>query len=586
MPQEDLPFSKMDNPIVIVGSGSIGISSTLDFHVSRTHQKEFSWRVGGFVEKETSFQWNVGDGEYYWYRVEGECGTVDCENGGVDVSQCRNMTFVTVVSARNVSEVCEILQAPRLNPPVNLRVAAIKKYSRPVLKGSVPDDQCNILEEQEFCQIPECLDYCIDDMATISASMSMSAIDFIEFREMSGGISLGGSSENNRSRRYDPLFPRISVSGSSACGFKIIPEASASILLSGTSSLTVSNIALGCQGSIFVSGLSKAISPSYYFASNGVISLGSKVLIRQSFKFNPIQNLFSASGSSEFTLSTRFSPSGAIKVQGMSSDYISPSRFYRPEGGFSFTGQAERNFEELGTIVVNSSMDVISKDFASDFNDISYSTGLTISNATVDPPCGCGPLGLSLVLRHNLFASSVINNFINKNNKSLPSSIFMKYRTSDSSWASNYQFSGSGESLSVLFSLKCMDDVWRLSFSSRKFDSGVTKHTRFIVDMPSEAICSDGNISTRITLGTKPPTVVGIPVVSPAHISAGTASQNSAVVDGLVFDYVVYYDEIGIFKDNYWSVTPFEMNIQPLNRPEMRSVDLERIFPVSIPSLP
>jgi hypothetical protein len=287
---------------------------------------------------------------------------------------------------------------------------------------------------------------------------------------------------------------------------------------------------------------------------------------------------FFITGSSEFLLSANFLPFGSIEVGGMASDYISPSYFYAPSGGHAIGGEAERNFEGLGTIVVDSHMSTTCTDFSSDFNDLSYASGLTISSQTVSPSCGCGPLGLSLLARHNLFGSSILNNFLNKNNKSIPSSISMKYRSSDSSWRYSTNFSGSDESLSIIFSIACMTDVWRLTFSAKKSTQGLNRHTKFIVDMPSDAICSDGSISTRISLGVSSPVVVGIPVVSPAHISTGNIAQSSAVVDGLIFDYAVYYDEIGIFKDSYWLKTPFEIYIEPLTGPEMQSVDLERIL--------
>lgn len=614
---EDMPLSKMDEPVIIPGSitiipdpgylptGSISLSSNVEFYFAQSSQKEFSWRVDGLAEKEISFGWNVGEGEYYWYRVEGECGSVNCENGGVDASQCNKMTFVTVVSARNVAEVCEALNAPRINPPVNLRVAVIKRYSRPVLKGAVPDDQCNTLEEQEFCHIPECLDYCIDETALIPATMSMSSIDFLEFRQMNGGMSLSGSSETNRNRRYNPAFPLAAVSGSSFFGLSLNSESSGSFVLAGSSSVNASAIVMDCMGQILISGSSRTTSPSYNFSYLGAFSLSGSATARPRFIFNfegrseagmesegglalvteggqelfaDYNLLFSISGSAESSASSSFTPSGSLEVRGMAGDYVSPSYFYSPSGGHVLSGQAERNFEGLGSILVNSSMAMTCQDFSSDFNDLSYRTGLTISDQTVVPLCGCGPLGLSLVARHNLFGSSILNNFLKKNNKSLPSSILMKYRSSNSSWRSNTNFSGSNESLSVIFSLACMTDVWRLTFSARKSDRGLNRHTKFIVDMPSDTICSDGNISTRISLGVSSPVVAGIPVVSPPHMSMGNITQSSAVIDGLIFDYVVYYDEIGIFKDSYWSKTPFEIYIEPLARPEMQSIDLERIL--------
>lgn len=601
---EDMLLSKMDEPLVVFGSGSIGISSTLDFYVSRTHQRDFSWRVEGLAEREISFQWNVGEGEYYWYRVEGECGSVNCENSGVDASQCNKMTFVTVVSARNVAEVCEALSSPRINPPVNLRVAFIKRYSRPVLKGSVPDDQCNTLDEQEFCHIPECLDYCVDETVAIPATMSMSSIDFLEFRQMNGGISLGGSSETNRNRRYAPAFPLILISGSSACVLALNMDASGSLALTGAASRTISHIVFECDGYFSINGSSRVTSPSYYLSSLGALSFSGSGTMRPRFIFDLAQqgvmsmeseggldlivegvrvlfadsDLISVTGSSEFVFSSTFLPSGSMEFSGMAGDYVSPGYFYRASGQFAVGGQAGRNFEGFGAIAVNSSMGMTCFDFASDFDDIPYGSGLTISDATVVPSCGCGPLGLSLVARHNLFGSSVLNNFLNKSNKSIPSSILMNYRASDSSWRFNASFHGLSESLSIIFSIACMTDVWRLTFSARKTTQALNKNTKFIVDMPSDTICADGSISTRISLGFGSSVVVGIPVVSPPHFSMGNIAPNSAVVDGLIFDYVVYYDEIGIFNDSYWSRTPFEIYIEPLNRPEMPSLDLERIF--------
>lgn len=616
MPSEEPSVSIMSDPSIIPGSitiipdpgyiptGSITISSNVEFSVGQSAERQFSWRVDGVLEKEIDFQWNVGEGEYYWYRVEGECGKVNCENSGIDADQCNNVTFVTVVSARNVSEVCEILKSPRLNPPVNLRIAFIRRFSRPVLKGSVPDDLCNTLQDQEFCQIPECLDYCIDEEVVVPSYMSMLSIDFLEFRDMSGGFFIRGSSETNRNRRYDPLFPLTSVSGSSLCGFGLHPDSSGLMTFSGSSPIAISSVVADCTGSMSFSGISRATSPSYNYSSSGSIQFSGSSFIRVALEFDLAQQsmgieseygmeiategdeliysdsdrVLYLSGSAESRMSIGFFPSSMIEMGGMAGDYVSPGYFYRPAGGSSLLGEADRNFDGLGTLVVNSSMEMSCLDFSSDFNDLSYASRLTISDATVAPPCGCGPLGLSLTARHNLFGSSALNNFFRKNNKILPSSISMKYRSSDVSWQSNSHFSGANESFSILFSLACLSDVWRFTFSARKQSTRLSLQSKFIVDIPSAYVCSDGRISTRISLGVGSPAVVGIPVVSPPHTSFGNISQTSVVVDGLIFDYVVYYDEIGLFKDSYWTKTPFEVYIEPLSDVEMPLADLKSIF--------
>jgi hypothetical protein len=581
-PPEIIPGSITIIPdLDYTSTGSISVSSDLNFYLAKSYDKNFSWRVDGSLEREIGFSWNTGEGEYYWYRIEGECGTVNCDTAGVDASRCNNMTFVTVVSARNVAEVCDTLKAPRLNPPVGLKISAIRRYSRPVLKDNILEDQCNTLDEQEFCQVPECLDYCIDQTAQVFSFMSMSSIDFISFFEMNGGFSVAGSSENNRNRRYDPSFPLVGISGEVNPRLAIYRESSGRLALSGTSARTFSHYSFACSGAIWIYGESKSTSPSANFSSSGAILIhgSSRNLSRLSFESDFV---LVASGSADSLVSLAGPSSGSLEVSGAVSDYASPSYFYSCSGGPVLDGEAERGFESLGTVLVQSIMNMESADISSYFDDSIYANSLTISGSTASPLCGCGPMGLALGLRHNLFGSSALGNFLNRNDIALPSTILMSHRSADSTWIANRHLSGGTENWSILFSLSCMTDVWRFTFSARRSLQGLTAHTKFIVDMPSEIICADNKISTLISLG------VGkfgsefsgeaISATSPPHKQVVKIIQNSVFVDGYIFEYVTYYDNIGLFKDSYWIKRPFEIHIDPTRNPDMPLVDLKSIF--------
>lgn len=189
MSNEESPIVSLDDSTIIpasitispnlyhLGSGSISLASSVDSEVSASASYDLltSWRIRGSLEVDLDTSWNVGEGVWYWYRVEGECGPVECETFGMSYNGCGRMRFVTTVSARNLSELCDTLRNPRTNAPVNLKVATIQRYSRPVFRGNTPADECNVMNEVEFCHIPECFDYCVEEDASFLGSLNIVA---------------------------------------------------------------------------------------------------------------------------------------------------------------------------------------------------------------------------------------------------------------------------------------------------------------------------------------------------------------------------------------------------------------------------
>jgi hypothetical protein len=49
-------------------------------------------------------------------------------------------------------------------------------------------------------------------------------------------------------------------------------------------------------------------------------------------------------------------------------------------------------------------------------------------------------------------------------------------------------------------------------------------------------------------------------------------------VNGILNDYVVYYDNLDFFKNSYWSKIPLEITINPAGATQMPTVNLQSIF--------
>lgn len=177
MPNEESPFVRLDDNAIIPASitsvpnlyhsasGSVSVLSASASEVSASASFDLatSWRILGLLEVDLSTSWGVGEGEFYWYRVEGECGQVTCEDFRVGYDGCSRMTFVSTIAARSLPELCNILSRPATSSPVGTRISSIRRYSRPTFRGQTPDEQCNVLNDLEFCHIPECADYCAEE---------------------------------------------------------------------------------------------------------------------------------------------------------------------------------------------------------------------------------------------------------------------------------------------------------------------------------------------------------------------------------------------------------------------------------------
>ena len=580
-----------------IPSGVIIITSNTECSVS--FLLESSWRIDGFVERTLESFWNTGEGEYYWYRVEGVCGSITCDDYGVSYEKCDKMTFFTVVPAKNIAGLCDQLQHPTINPPVNMRISSIKRYSRPVIKSALNPNQCNILEEKDFCHVPECSSYCIDEYITIHSGMDMSVVDSIYEINMSGGLLIRGNVQTDRYRPYEPEYPLIGFEGRFSFSKKINFYSSGGLLFNGgvyERILTYYEF-YSSTGGPLISGASTFATPrrSIYVPEGGISFAGT---LKFKTRTVPVGGFVISGSYLDSLYKANFNPSGAITIYGTLFNHLSPGYFYAPKGGINVyldsdtaEGFKRFGFQSLGIVSSRFSFNMGASDFRSDLSELSYNTTLTISDQTISPSCGCGPLALSLMLSHNLSNSTVISNFMKRNGLKIPSNIPLRYRSGDSSWRSVLHFVGRGsdgffmEDWTVVFEFACGSDAWKFSFSTTvRNESRNEGRTNFSIEIPTSQICTEGrstNIKLNINSG-QFASSTGKKLLATDALSRKITTKISRSVDcyvnGILNDFVVYYDNLDLFKNSYWSSIPLEMTINPAEMTQMPTVNLRSIF--------
>lgn len=619
-----------------IAEGSIEIYSYEPiFSAGIANTQEFSWRIDGYVEAQLESSWKVGGGEYYWYRIEGECTPVQCETMGVENPKC-NMTFSTVVAGRNLAEVCENMKTPVYNAPVLTRVVSIKRYSRPVLKVG-NSYECNILEDEYFCQVPECQDYCVHENVKENIPLKFIVFDTIYYSAMSGGISLSGRAEGSSRLNFVSQYPIVYFGGgcevvvrysydSSTLGTLSVGALSVDqIEIEGAADFSSSRYDFIADGEVSLSGWSEFVSPNWNYeptithfilAESGQelltedeIEIGVSVLASSGFELVSIggsahlgyhfqaTGYLELDGVSDKLISLKHEPtvSDPIRISGTSSDVIAPSYIYVTSGIISLDGEANLGFEDLGLVLMN--IKIATTAFGFEYNrdsvdQASFTSGeaLTISNSVVNTSCGCSPTGLSLALTHNLLNSSMLANFLRRNGLDMSDRINLGYRSHDSSWRYSEKLSGasSSENMIMFFSFSCMVNYWKFSFSARNQDeNGNLTETKLIMDIPSSFVClKGGNISADISVDIYSGEIITSAgeqfyVVTPHSIrpSAKTPYRGLDVtVGGEPNSYTVYYDDIGLFKNSYWDRVPLRFGLNPNPRIEMTTMNLQSIF--------
>jgi hypothetical protein len=151
--------------------GEVVLSSESEFNYTVFFEQKIRWDTYSNFYVEKKFSWNTGDLVLKWYRVQGCCSSAtknENPSGGCDiinfqiedptcVGASSQQQFIQNIAANSLTDLCNQLT----NSGLRWEICSIKKFSLPADLRGVDVDQCNTLTEVPFCEIPECIEFCM-----------------------------------------------------------------------------------------------------------------------------------------------------------------------------------------------------------------------------------------------------------------------------------------------------------------------------------------------------------------------------------------------------------------------------------------
>lgn len=493
--------------------GELQITGESENSFALTYTQSFSWKVQKNVAFEQSFSWNVGDVPLSWYRVEGKCASnTTCDTHGFDLTNgCGYVTYIQVIAARGLKDLCNKLKEGKLTKPVIWPLKSITKRNNPVYTTD-GTSSCDVFEEQDFSNIPECLDFLLDETSIFRTSMNFfiqdkflshagsgsivvsgsavtstsgSAIDY--HFVSSGGLDTNGSADTSFFAEYDMI-----VSGGAVCSGEatvVCPnyayESLVQTIASGTAVVTSSRFSHIASGSVVLDGIAKI---GVGLEGSGTIYTG---------------------GDAVTSLNLPYIASGSISIDG-SADSLSIAYNSVAEGGLDIGGSADYVSSYMGIYVQEiTTMDMIIPKVSLGFIEDSLTSTIVPEDTTVN--CNCANIPLVLSLTHNLNDTNQMYRFLKRNNLVLPSLVKLNYKELSNMWNCVYHFKGIGEQDANLekwivnFNWSCLNDntsggYWNLKVNISKENIYTYEKiiTRMSFTMPLESFCR--TIENKVTV--------------------------------------------------------------------------------------
>lgn len=526
--------------------------------------QQILWDTKAILEAIQTITWNTGPVTQYWWRVVGCCrqvnSTLDGPSGGCDVlpigfQACTTPNlFVLNVTAGNVAEVCNNLRENHWRWPI----CSVQKFSRPIRASNTETDECNELITTEYCTIPECFEFCLHTDAVVKIGVQDILVDLSTIQVGYGEVTFYGSAstrivENIFEGYGDIVFYGEGVTKSSFYSF----DGYGDIILSGQASSAIKKYSFAGYGGIVLSGHCATTSPVYHAECSGGIIL---------------------SGSGPSTLANYyFGPYGTIILGGQGSTRNSSGGnfWFVPYGGIALSGEGvtgikRYDFSAYGNVLLYGSGETASFYIGDFFADIGASAILDdIVVVFNEPPTialvpvldrvsvdcfSCSPISSLLYLTHSLGNTSVFTGFLNSNGFKIDKVIPLRYSRKKGSWFANLHYTGltngasTEESWNFMFEWGCSNElagdtlgtpIWEFSMlvSRKNLTTLVDYDTRMLVSFPGE-IC---------------------PINDLFDFSFFYNTQENYVKTNPEFfiDVYVLYDNIGLFKSNFWTKNPF-----------------------------
>jgi hypothetical protein len=187
----------------------------------------FSWQTQTTLVVDKAFEWHTGQQQLLWYRIQGCCNQTSppsgsnpggCVNVGfqTDDTTCTNkkQQFVQNIQASGLVDLCNKLNTILLS---KWTLCTVQQYNIPSV---VTSNSCVTLTTIPLTQIPECVEFNIQENTIVSMTMEVKA-QVVHLYTGSGGVTFSGQATTSTTGthgysyyEYAPDGGSLSLSGS------------------------------------------------------------------------------------------------------------------------------------------------------------------------------------------------------------------------------------------------------------------------------------------------------------------------------------------------------------------------------------
>jgi len=495
-------------------------------------------------------EWNVNDNVLKYYKIEGSCLPPTCESQNIDPSDAAcgsglvsGYRFTTVVAALNVADLCEKLKRNYLNPPIKSKIESIKLYSRPVYKEVEQSDACNKLTPQSFCEIPECLQFCVDFYLEVNAVVSTFYVgESINTIFLDRHITLSGNSSSfyqHETRLFFETSGFMSIYYNSTYEIEQLNynfNSIGIIRLFNNSEYNVLDYIHHSEGNLTLNNTTYTESINYNFLSKGFISLYNL----NEYRLNNLSHL-EISGSSYFGVDYTHLSEGSLLLN---SKFIYLSQNYNNSNNGYISLLSGNEFDSTSKGVITIIIDYHDTISGYEYGNIELpESDIQSINENIIAACGCGTLPGTLFLETNIFSNNLIEDFLTRNGLKNQDIIDLNYNSNKKRWLENIHFIGQGPSFQeverwdFVFDLGCdeFNQDWSMNILIKRTKGQSTLYTNINFIFNDESFCNNFDVIL--------------------NLNHNTESNLALTENGLVLESVVN-DRINLFEDFKWKNDP------------------------------
>lgn len=274
---------------------------------------DFGWRVSAKFEIDLNFAWDVGQQALHYYQIEGEClQDITCDVGiNPNDATCATgpgAAFGTIIAATDLSDLCNKMNERFLNYPIKWPIRKIRRSSRPVYTDVIDAEEaaganhdCNTLEDQVFCHIPECFNFCFEKPDDAELGVEILLQDKFYTYVGSGELTFGGQAAASVDQGTDPDG-----------GFE----------LGGSATVIASHYNHLMTGNLILDGEFGVVSSAYSYVSSGELVLSGQAPVVSSAYNYRFRDGMAFYGSSPARMGINYKPLGLLELGGVTSQVV------------------------------------------------------------------------------------------------------------------------------------------------------------------------------------------------------------------------------------------------------------------------